>query len=55
MGLLAILLAAIIMAQWFLWFVATSALFAPWGMAFGIVIVAAQICALFLRRSPRGC
>jgi len=53
--LLSLLLAVTVMAQWFLWFVATSALFAPWGMGLGIVVVAAQICALFLRKTPESC
>lgn len=52
---MSLLLAVTIMVQWFLWFVATSALYAIWGMGLGLVVVAAQICSLFLRKPSKGC
>ncbi len=49
-GLLSVILAVTVMAQWFLWFVVTSQVFAPWGMVLGVAVAAAQILALFGRK-----
>lgn len=46
-GLLALVFAVTVMAQWFLWLALTSLLFAGWGMILGGLITAAQIWLLF--------
>lgn len=49
-GLTSLILAVTVMSQWFLWFVVTSQVLAPWGIVLGVTIAAAQIAALFLNR-----
>jgi len=46
-----LVLSATIMLQWGLWTVVTGNMLQPWGVVIGVVIAAAQICALFCGRS----
>lgn len=45
--LTAVVLAAIVMQQWLVWFMVTSLIWDPWGMAIGLVIAATQILGIF--------
>lgn len=53
MGGIALVLALTVMLQWVVWLMVTGLVFFPWGMGVGLVIVAAQILAIFGNEARR--